>query len=144
MALGIIENTARVLEILVLILVAVYIEHKMNISWRRLLLKTLLLMFFISVPWTWIRLYKQEEAKSRSELFRDVPEICTKHKLNVKDVLFGVIQSFAWGKEDVCARYYEHLLINPTWKVPPTEALAITFFRFLRFSSFYFVCMRRN
>uniref|UniRef100_A0A8C8X0F0 Chloride channel CLIC-like protein 1 n=1 Tax=Panthera leo TaxID=9689 RepID=A0A8C8X0F0_PANLE len=45
--------------------------------------------------------------------------------------LWEVFRSSWTYKDDPCQKYYELLLVNPIWLVPPTKALAVTFTNFV-------------
>uniref|UniRef100_A0A8D2CQV3 Chloride channel CLIC-like protein 1 n=1 Tax=Sciurus vulgaris TaxID=55149 RepID=A0A8D2CQV3_SCIVU len=45
--------------------------------------------------------------------------------------LWELFRSSWTYKDDPCQKYYEILLVNPIWLVPPTKALAVTFTNFV-------------
>uniref|UniRef100_A0A8C0TA61 Chloride channel CLIC-like protein 1 n=2 Tax=Canis lupus familiaris TaxID=9615 RepID=A0A8C0TA61_CANLF len=45
--------------------------------------------------------------------------------------LWELFRSSWTYKDDPCQKYYELLLVNPIWLVPPTKALAVTFTNFV-------------
>uniref|UniRef100_A0A8C7C797 Chloride channel CLIC-like protein 1 n=1 Tax=Neovison vison TaxID=452646 RepID=A0A8C7C797_NEOVI len=45
--------------------------------------------------------------------------------------LWELLRSSWTYKDDPCQKYYELLLVNPIWLVPPTKALAVTFTNFV-------------
>uniref|UniRef100_A0A673THG6 Chloride channel CLIC-like protein 1 n=1 Tax=Suricata suricatta TaxID=37032 RepID=A0A673THG6_SURSU len=45
--------------------------------------------------------------------------------------LWEVFRSSVTYQDDPCQKYYELLLVNPIWLVPPTKAMAVTFTNFV-------------
>lgn len=102
------------------------IEVKLQIPWRRRLWQLIILMFVISVPWTWYELLKQAEIKQQSYAMKDFPAECRNGSVDY----WSTIKSYFLLQDDKCHAYYEHLMIDPVIKVPPTKAIAVTFVRF--------------
>ncbi|XP_060574957.1 chloride channel CLIC-like protein 1 isoform X2 [Ruditapes philippinarum] len=106
--------------------VVLLIELKLHIAWRRRVSQLIVLMFVISVPWTWYELYKHAEIKQQSVASRKVPKECQGGESDV----WSTLKSYFTFQDDKCHEYYEHLMIDPFVKVPPTKAIAVTFVRF--------------
>ena len=106
--------------------VILLVEAKVQLSWRKRLWQLLVLMFVISVPWTWYELFKQAEIKQQSFAMKDVPSECRNGSMNY----WSTFKSYFLLQEDKCRAYYEHVLIDPMVKVSPTKAFAVTFVRF--------------
>lgn len=106
--------------------VMLLIEIRLQIAWRRRISQIIVLMFVISVPWTWIELYKHAEIKQQTMATRKIPQEC---KTGEQDY-WAVLKSYFTLQDDKCHEYHEHLLIDPLLKVPPTKAIAVTFVRF--------------
>ncbi|KAJ8319680.1 hypothetical protein KUTeg_002767 [Tegillarca granosa] len=71
---------------------------------------------------------KQAEIKQQTVAMKDAPAKCIQ---NAEDrSLLDMIKSVASFEEDECQEYYQHMLIDPLFKVPPTKAVGITFVRF--------------
>ncbi|XP_021354685.1 uncharacterized protein LOC110451148 [Mizuhopecten yessoensis] len=109
-----------------------------RLTWRQFVLKACILAFLISIPMTWYELYKAAEIQQQTAAMKDAPPECVRDKEDLDestfDTLLGVAQSAFRGlftfEKDNCQKYYEHMLISPFLKVPPTKALAVTFVRF--------------
>ncbi|XP_064606176.1 chloride channel CLIC-like protein 1 [Liolophura sinensis] len=130
-ALGISLSTLiQILAIIALLCVILRFQMTLKASWFQILIKLVFLMFFISVPWTWYHMYKQEEARQQSELMKNIPEVCLKRKLAWYELVAEYARSAFTLSEDQCARYYEQMLVDPFWRVAPTEALAVATVRF--------------
>lgn len=110
--------------------VILLIETRLQIAWRRRITQLIVLMFCISVPWTWYDLYKQAEIKQHSIASRPIPKECLSGEKDTLAALWTDIKSYFTLQNDRCHDYHEHLLIDPLVKVPPTNAIAVTFIRF--------------
>ncbi|KAH3696112.1 chloride channel CLIC-like protein 1 isoform X2 [Dreissena polymorpha] len=102
------------------------IELKLQIPWRRRVSQLIVLMFVISIPWTWFELYKQAEIKQHTMATKSIPSECSNEGQDV----WSTLKSYFTFQDDKCHEYYEHLMIDPLIKVPPTKAIGVTFVRF--------------
>ncbi|XP_029410557.1 chloride channel CLIC-like protein 1 isoform X2 [Nannospalax galili] len=59
-----------------------------------------------------------------------VSNVCVE-KMDWTGSLWEWLRSTWTMKDDQCQKYYELLLVNPIWLVPPTKALAVTFTNFV-------------
>ncbi|XP_033738950.1 chloride channel CLIC-like protein 1 [Pecten maximus] len=131
-------DVIQILAMIALVCVIMAAGFRIHLTWRQFVLKACILAFLISIPMTWYELYKAAEIQQQTVAMKDAPPECVKEKEDlddgVLDTWFGVAQSAFRGlftfKKDNCQKYYEHMLINPFLKVPPTKALAVTFVRF--------------
>ncbi|XP_045157841.2 chloride channel CLIC-like protein 1 [Mercenaria mercenaria] len=105
--------------------IVLLIEIKLQIAWRRRVSQLIVFMFVVSVPWTWFELYKQAEIKQQSMATKTVPKECE----GERDA-WSALKSYFTLQDDKCHEYYEHLMIDPVIRVPPTKAIAVTFVRF--------------
>ncbi|OWF49854.1 Chloride channel CLIC-like protein 1 [Mizuhopecten yessoensis] len=100
-----------------------------RLTWRQFVLKACILAFLISIPMTWYELYKAAEIQQQTAAMKDAPPECVRDKEDLDestfDTLLGVAQSAFRGlftfEKDNCQKYYEHMLISPFLKVPPTK-----------------------
>uniref|UniRef100_A0A7N4P826 Chloride channel CLIC-like protein 1 n=1 Tax=Sarcophilus harrisii TaxID=9305 RepID=A0A7N4P826_SARHA len=71
-------------------------------------------------------------AKHQAEVAKLEPlnNICAE-KMDWVGGLFEWFRSSWTFRDDSCQKYYELLLVNPIWLVPPTKALAVTFTNFV-------------
>ncbi|KAL5020919.1 hypothetical protein ScPMuIL_000074 [Solemya velum] len=127
-----IDKLVHILALLALATFIVTLEVRLNISWRQRILKLFLLTFVISCPWTWYELYKAAEIQQQSIAIKNVPKECLEAGENagIWELTSNMLGYYFSFKEDRCKDYYEHMLMDPLWKVPPTKAVAITFVRF--------------
>uniref|UniRef100_A0A8C6CPJ7 Chloride channel CLIC-like protein 1 n=1 Tax=Moschus moschiferus TaxID=68415 RepID=A0A8C6CPJ7_MOSMO len=71
-------------------------------------------------------------AQHQAEVAKMEPfnNVCAE-KMNWSGSLWEWLRSSWTYKDDPCQKYYEILLVNPIWLVPPTKALAVTFTNFV-------------
>nr|XP_014332336.1 PREDICTED: chloride channel CLIC-like protein 1 isoform X2 [Bos mutus] len=71
-------------------------------------------------------------AQHQAEVAKMEPlnNVCAE-KMNWSGSLWEWLRSSWTYKDDPCQKYYELLLVNPIWLVPPTKALAVTFTNFV-------------
>uniref|UniRef100_A0A4X2LEE2 Chloride channel CLIC-like protein 1 n=1 Tax=Vombatus ursinus TaxID=29139 RepID=A0A4X2LEE2_VOMUR len=71
-------------------------------------------------------------AKHQAEVAKLEPlnNVCAE-KMDWVGGLFEWFRSSWTFRDDPCQKYYELLLVNPIWLVPPTKALAVTFTNFV-------------
>ncbi|XP_041359798.1 chloride channel CLIC-like protein 1 [Gigantopelta aegis] len=115
----------------VIVLTPVFLM-RLHFSWWRVTVKLIFFLFCVSVVWTWYELYKREEAKTHHAIMKDMPAECKRRDANqsIWSTVKQLFSSTFTFQTDNCVTYYEHMLIDPMWKVAPTEALAVTFARF--------------
>ncbi|NWX66294.1 CLCC1 protein, partial [Promerops cafer] len=91
-----------------------------------------LFIFFISFAWNWFYLYKLAFAQHQAEIAKmgQFDSVCAE-KLDWQGSLMEWLRSTWTFQDDPCKKYYETLLVNPIFLVPPTKALAITFTNFV-------------
>ncbi|XP_043347258.1 chloride channel CLIC-like protein 1 isoform X4 [Dermochelys coriacea] len=147
-------NLLMVLLCLVCITVTVATELWTHIGWCTQVKRILFISFLISCGWNWIYLYKTKTAmKINTSVisilsFRNIvgiafaqhqaevakmgnyDKVCDE-KLDWSESLFEWFRSSWTFQDDPCQKYYETILVNPIWLVPPTKALAVTFTNFV-------------
>uniref|UniRef100_A0A5F8GMC0 Chloride channel CLIC-like protein 1 n=1 Tax=Monodelphis domestica TaxID=13616 RepID=A0A5F8GMC0_MONDO len=71
-------------------------------------------------------------AKHQAEVAKLEPlnNVCAE-KIDWVGGVFEWLRSSWTFRDDPCQKYYELLLVNPIWLVPPTKALAVTFTNFV-------------
>ncbi|XP_019486152.1 PREDICTED: chloride channel CLIC-like protein 1 isoform X6 [Hipposideros armiger] len=76
--------------------------------------------------------HKLAFAQHQAEVAKMEPfnNVCTE-KMDWTESLWEWLSSSLTYKDDSCKKYYELLLVNPIWLVPPTKALAVTFTNFI-------------
>ncbi|XP_033007355.1 chloride channel CLIC-like protein 1 isoform X6 [Lacerta agilis] len=121
-----------VLLCLVCISVIVATELWTRIGWFTQLKRVLFISFLISFGWNWMYLYKVAFAQHQAEVAKmgKFDTVCAE-KIQWSDGLIEWFRSSMTFQDDPCQKYYETVLVNPIWLVPPTKALAVTFTNFV-------------
>uniref|UniRef100_A0A452IMN7 Chloride channel CLIC-like protein 1 n=1 Tax=Gopherus agassizii TaxID=38772 RepID=A0A452IMN7_9SAUR len=125
-------NLLMVLLCLLCITVTVATELWTHIGWYTQVKRILFISFLISCGWNWIYLYKIAFAQHQAEVARmgNYDTVCDK-KIDWSESLFEWLRSSWTFQDDPCQKYYETILVNPIWLVPPTKVLAVTFTNFV-------------
>ncbi|XP_032278035.1 chloride channel CLIC-like protein 1 isoform X1 [Phoca vitulina] len=125
-------NLLMVLLCLLCIVGLVATELWTYVHWYTQLRRVLFISFLISLGWNWMYLYKLAFAQHQAEVAKLEPlnNVCAE-KMDWIGSLWELLRSSWTYKDDPCQKYYELLLVNPIWLVPPTKALAVTFTNFV-------------
>ncbi|XP_060481536.1 chloride channel CLIC-like protein 1 [Panthera onca] len=125
-------NVLMVLLCLLCIVALVATELWTYVHWYTQLRRVLFISFLVSLGWNWMYLYKLAFAQHQAEVAKMEPlnNVCAE-KMDWIGSLWEVFRSSWTYKDDPCQKYYELLLVNPIWLVPPTKALAVTFTNFV-------------
>uniref|UniRef100_A0A8C6CZE7 Chloride channel CLIC-like protein 1 n=1 Tax=Moschus moschiferus TaxID=68415 RepID=A0A8C6CZE7_MOSMO len=125
-------NVLMVLLCLLCVVALVATELWTCVRWYTQLRRVLFISFLISLGWNWMYLYKLAFAQHQAEVAKMEPfnNVCAE-KMNWSGSLWEWLRSSWTYKDDPCQKYYEILLVNPIWLVPPTKALAVTFTNFV-------------
>ncbi|XP_007485139.1 chloride channel CLIC-like protein 1 isoform X1 [Monodelphis domestica] len=125
-------NVFMVLLCLLCIVILIATELWTYIRWYTQLKRVLFISFLVSFGWNWIYLYKLAFAKHQAEVAKLEPlnNVCAE-KIDWVGGVFEWLRSSWTFRDDPCQKYYELLLVNPIWLVPPTKALAVTFTNFV-------------
>ncbi|XP_030135201.4 chloride channel CLIC-like protein 1 isoform X2 [Taeniopygia guttata] len=92
----------------------------------------LFLTFLVSFVWNWFYLYTLAFAQHQAEMAKmgEFDKVCA-DKLEWYGSLMEWLRSTWTFQDDPCKKYYETLLVNPAYMVPPSKALAVTFTNFV-------------
>ncbi|XP_021487376.1 chloride channel CLIC-like protein 1 isoform X1 [Meriones unguiculatus] len=125
-------SVLMVLLCLLCIVVLVATELWTYVRWYTQLKRVFIISFLVSLGWNWMYLYKVAFAQHQANVARMEPlnNVCVE-KMDWTGSLWEWFRSSWTYKDDPCQKYYELLLINPIWLVPPTKALAVTFTNFV-------------
>lgn len=125
-------NVLMVLLCLLCVVMLVATELWTYVRWYTQLRRLLFISFLFSLGWNWIYLYKLAFAQHQAEVAKLEPfnNVCAE-KMDWTGSLWEWFRSSWTLKDDPCQKYYELLLVNPIWLVPPTKALAVTFTNFV-------------
>ncbi|XP_071474241.1 chloride channel CLIC-like protein 1 isoform X4 [Marmota flaviventris] len=125
-------NVFMVLLCLLCIVVLVATELWTRVRWYTQLKRVFFISFLLSLGWNWMYLYKVAFAQHQADVAKMEPlnNVCAE-KMDWTGSLWEWFRSSWTYKDDPCQKYYEILLVNPIWLVPPTKALAVTFTNFV-------------
>ncbi|XP_005388896.1 PREDICTED: chloride channel CLIC-like protein 1 isoform X2 [Chinchilla lanigera] len=125
-------SVLMVLLCLLCVVMIVATELWTRVRWYTQLRRIFVLSFLVSLGWNWIYLYKLAFAQHQAEIAKMEPSgnVCAE-KMDWTGSLWEWLRSSWTYKDDPCQKYYELLLVNPVWLVPPTKALAVTFTNFV-------------
>nr|XP_028686756.1 chloride channel CLIC-like protein 1 isoform X5 [Macaca mulatta] len=125
-------NVLMVLLCLLCVVVLVATELWTYVRWYTQLRRVLIISFLFSLGWNWMYLYKLAFAQHQAEVAKMEPlnNVCAE-KMDWTGSIWEWFRSSWTYKDDPCQKYYELLLVNPIWLVPPTKALAVTFTTFV-------------
>lgn len=108
----------------------------LRVSRWQLALWILFLLFFISVVWTWIHLYKERQAEMQARFVRHgggTAELCKPkggRSVSAWEALQDYVGSWFWFKDDPCVEYFKDVMIDPVWTVSPLEAVSVAVTKF--------------
>lgn len=125
-------NVFMVLLCLLCIVALVATELWTYVRWHTQLKRVCIISFLVSLGWNWIYLYKVAFAQHQANVAKMAPlnDVCAK-KMDWTENLWEWFRISWTYKDDPCQKYYELLIVNPIWLVPPTKALAVTFTNFV-------------
>ncbi|XP_007948708.1 chloride channel CLIC-like protein 1 [Orycteropus afer afer] len=125
-------NVFMVLLCLLCIVVLVATELWTYVRWYTQLRRVLFVSFLVSLGWNWIYLYKLAFAQHQAEVAKMEPlnNVCAE-KMDWTASIWEWFRSTWTVQDDSCQKYYELVVVNPIWLVPPTKALAVTLTNFV-------------
>ena len=106
--------------------IAVNLQWRGGMRWTRVVGSLFVILFIVSIPWTWVRLYQEELVRKMTISSLPEPKECNPQSMSTFQ---SFIASFNIG--DKCERFYASLHIDPLVDVPPTKAIAVTLSKFL-------------
>lgn len=126
------HSVLMVLLCLLCVVMLVATELWTRVRWYTQLRRVFIISFVFSVGWNWMYLYKLAFAQHQAEIAKMEPlgNACAE-KMDWTGSLWEWFRSSWTYKDDPCQKYYELLLVNPVWLVPPTKALAVTYTNFV-------------
>lgn len=89
-------------------------------SFGSITILVLYLVFLASVPWEWMRLYKEALAKKTYEQI-SAPKECIQDKFSYLSLFkFWLQDSFSFA-DNTCLKYYAAVITEPLWEVTPGQ-----------------------
>lgn len=115
------ETLFFVIYLTVLAILIIVFEIRTTLTAWQQLFFLLILLFVISIPWEWYRLYKKEFAKKQGIMVETLQKHCkTDHELGPVESLSLWWKSSFSTEDSSCAKYQEALLVDAVWEVAPS------------------------
>ncbi|XP_031566170.1 chloride channel CLIC-like protein 1 isoform X2 [Actinia tenebrosa] len=125
------EALIFVIFLTVLVMLFIIFQIKTRLTALQQLSFLLIMLFIISIPWEWCRLYKKEFAKKQGIMMETLQKHCkTDHELGPIESLNLLWKSSFSTDDSSCAKYQEALLVDAVWEVAPSMAVSVTITRF--------------
>ncbi|XP_075919029.1 chloride channel CLIC-like protein 1 isoform X2 [Petromyzon marinus] len=133
-------TVAWVLVALLAVVMIVATELWSYVSWLTQMWRFMLVIFFLSIPWTWLHLYKVAFAERQARLILNPPPAqCTgSEPRSWLDSLAEWSRQTFTLQDDPCFAYHRDLIVDPFLEVPPTKALMVTLVTFVLEPAKYF------
>ncbi|CAM9791124.1 unnamed protein product, partial [Lampetra fluviatilis] len=133
-------TVAWVLVALLAVVMIVATELWSYVSWLTQMWRFMLVIFFLSIPWTWLHLYKVAFAERQARLSLNPPPAqCTgSGPRSWLDSLAEWSRQTFTLQDDPCFAYHRDLIVDPFLEVPPTKALMVTLVTFVLEPAKYF------
>ncbi|XP_042236273.1 uncharacterized protein LOC121875702 [Homarus americanus] len=122
---------------LLLAIWAVYLfirDIQQELRWGRVLTMMMVIVFFICCLWHWRHMHKVAESRRQSQMMKrgyaDIPEECMPGARGATANIFDWVKVTVFGSPDVCERYFEDIMIDPTEEITPAMVIAETLAKF--------------
>ncbi|XP_004699602.2 chloride channel CLIC-like protein 1 [Echinops telfairi] len=115
-------NMFMVLLCLLCLMMLVATELWTYVRWYTQLRRVFIISFLVSLAWNWMYLYKLAFAQHQAEVAKMAPlnNACAE-KIDWAGSLWEWFRSSVTFHDDPCQKYYELVVVNPIWLVPPTK-----------------------
>ncbi|KAK7071242.1 hypothetical protein SK128_015146 [Halocaridina rubra] len=104
-----------------------------ELRWTRVIMMMIVLTFLICCLWHWRHMHKVAASRRHAQMmkkgFTNIPEEC-KPGGQVSSGIWEWFKVRVIGTPDVCERYYEDLMIDPTEEITPGMVIAETLAKF--------------
>ena len=114
------EIFAVVLIISVLIFTLIIFETRTAMSWYKQCFYLFGIMFMVSIPWEWFRLYQKEYAEKQAHLMKSNSNQCLTRNMTITERVSLWVTGFLSWNSDECIKYQEAILVDPIWEVSPS------------------------
>ncbi|KAK8754470.1 hypothetical protein OTU49_016398, partial [Cherax quadricarinatus] len=122
---------------LILAFWAIYLfvqDIQQELRWGRVLTMMMIVVFFICCVWHWRHLHMVAESRRHAQMmkrgFNNMPEECKPGGHGDTRSLLDWLKINLFGSPDVCERYFEELMVDPTQEITPAMAIAETLAKF--------------
>lgn len=126
------EVFAVIFIISILIFILLIFETRTTMPWYRQCWYLFGLLFIVSIPWEWFRLYRKEYAEKQAELIKEMPSHCASKNMTITERMSLWMTGLLSWSEDDCIKFQEAILVDPVWEVSPSvvsKQFSLEFFR---------------
>ncbi|XP_066980817.1 uncharacterized protein [Macrobrachium rosenbergii] len=123
---------------LVLAMWAIYLfikDIQQELRWMRVIMMMIVLLFFICCMWHWRHMHKVAESRRHARMmkrgFTDIPEECKPGVQAAKYSAWEWIKVRVFGAPDVCEKYFEEIMVDPSEEITPAMVIAETLAKFV-------------
>ncbi|XP_052085840.1 uncharacterized protein LOC127723311 [Mytilus californianus] len=89
------------------------------LSFKKFLILFIFLIFLVSIPWEYVRLFQIEVAKRMAVMGKGVPSECYPERMTITEsVRYWMLLQLSW-QHDPCEKYHTALLVDPLWEITP-------------------------
>ncbi|XP_076082735.1 uncharacterized protein LOC143053824 isoform X1 [Mytilus galloprovincialis] len=94
------------------------------LSFKKFLILFIFLIFLVSIPWEYVRLFQIEVAKRMAVMGKGVPSECYPERMTITEsVRYWMVSQLSW-QHDPCEKYHTALLVDPLWEITPLMVLS--------------------
>ncbi|XP_071141681.1 uncharacterized protein [Mytilus edulis] len=94
------------------------------LSFKKFLILFIFLIFLVSIPWEYVRLFQIEVAKRMAVMGKGVPSECYPERMTITEsVRYWMLLQLSW-QHDPCEKYHTALLVDPLWEITPLMVLS--------------------
>ncbi|XP_045603594.2 uncharacterized protein [Procambarus clarkii] len=124
---------------LVLALWAIFLfiqDIQQELKWGRVLCMMAVIVFFICCLWQWRHMHKVAESRRHAQMvkrgfgFDNIPEECKPGNKGTARSVIEWLKITVFGSPDVCERYFEEIMVDPTQEITPAMVIAETLAKF--------------
>ncbi|XP_063407130.1 uncharacterized protein LOC134690898 [Mytilus trossulus] len=94
------------------------------LSFKKIFFLIVFVMFLISIPIEYVRLFQTEAAKRMAVMGKGVPSECYPEQMTVTEsVRYWMVSQLSW-QHDPCEKYHTAILVDPLWEITPLMVLS--------------------
>ncbi|KAK3862220.1 hypothetical protein Pcinc_031896 [Petrolisthes cinctipes] len=105
-----------------------------ELRWGRVMVMMAVVIFFICCLWHWRHLVKKAESERHARMmqrgFTEIPEECKPGAVGATGGVLQWIKINFFRSPDVCEKYFEELMIDPTEEISPAMVISETLSKF--------------
>ncbi|XP_071141683.1 uncharacterized protein [Mytilus edulis] len=94
------------------------------LSFKKIFFLIIFVMFLISIPIEYVRLFQMEAAKRMTVMGKGVPSECYPEQMTITEsVRYWMVSQLSW-QHDPCEKYHTAILVDPLWEITPLMVLS--------------------